>query len=157
MFETNSLRKYTLADQQARRTKLTNGKIKYCVSLFPMNKRSDYFCYCPVFRWCLSLGLKDESAWNLATNLGECVFRTLNEVRSGVSNSFDLKHPKALATTVSLTVVRTHDAIALFMVKDFKNHSAISGKHIKFVVQNNNSEELSTYKEWIVWKKSSRS
>jgi len=32
-----------------------------------------------------------------------------------------------------------------FMVKDFKNHSSINGEFIKFMVQNNNSDEVSTY------------
>ena len=98
------------------------------------------------FENALASGLKDESAWNLTTKLGECVFQTLNEVRSGVKNSFDLKHPKNLAATIWLTVGRTHDAMELFIVKDFKNHSAISGEYIQFVVQNNNSDELPTYK-----------
>ena len=31
------------------------------------------------------------------------------------------------------------------MMKDFKKHSSINGKHIKFMCQNNNSDEISTY------------
>ena len=33
-----------------------------------------------------------------------------------------------------------------FMLKDFKNHSSINGEFIKFMVQNNNSDEVSTYR-----------
>ena len=32
------------------------------------------------------------------------------------------------------------------MLKDLKNHSAINGAYIKFMVQNNNSDEVSTYR-----------
>ena len=32
------------------------------------------------------------------------------------------------------------------MLKDFKNHASISGEYIKFMCQNNNSDEISTYK-----------
>ena len=98
------------------------------------------------FEDALFSGLKDEVAWRLATTLGESVFRTLCKVRSGVSNSFDMKNPKRLAATVWLMVGRTHDAMQDFMVKDFKYHSAISGEYIKFMVENNNSDEISSYK-----------
>ena len=33
-----------------------------------------------------------------------------------------------------------------FMLKDFKYHSAINGEYIKFMVPNNNSDEVSTYR-----------
>ena len=99
------------------------------------------------FEDALFSGLRDEVAWRLATTLGESVFRTLSKVRSGVSNSFDMKNPKRLAATVWLMVGRTHDAMQDFMVKDFKYHSAISGEYIKFMVENNNSDEISSYKE----------
>ena len=33
-----------------------------------------------------------------------------------------------------------------FMLKDFKNHSSINGEFIKFMVQNNNSDEVTTYR-----------
>ena len=45
-----------------------------------------------------------------------------------------------------LTVGKTHDAMHEFMMKDFKNHSSINGEYIKFMCQNNNSDEISTYK-----------
>jgi len=34
-----------------------------------------------------------------------------------------------------------------FMVKDFQNHAAINGEYIKFMVHNNSSDDVSTYKE----------
>ena len=33
------------------------------------------------------------------------------------------------------------------MLKDFKNHPSISGEYIKFMCQNNNSDDVSTYKQ----------
>ena len=57
-----------------------------------------------------------------------------------------MKNPKRLAANVWLMVGRTHDAMQEFMVKDFKYHSAISGEYIKFIVENNNSDEISSYK-----------
>ena len=79
------------------------------------------------------------------TKLGECVFRTIYEVRSGVSNSFT-NEPKQMASVIWLAVGRTHDAMEEFMLKDFKNHSSINGEFIKFMVQNNNSDEVTTYR-----------
>ena len=93
----------------------------------------------------IEAGFKDEKAWCLTTKLGECVFRTIYEVRSGVSNSFT-NEPKQMASVIWLTVGRTHDSMEDFMVKDFKNHSSINGEFIKFMVQNNNSDEVSTYR-----------
>ena len=37
-----------------------------------------------------------------------------------------------------------------FMMKDFKNHSSVNGEYIKFMCQNNNSNEISTYKSDLV-------
>ena len=53
-------------------------------------------------------GFKDDKAWCLTNKLGECVFRTIYEVWSGVSNSFTNK-PKQMASAIWLTVSRTHD------------------------------------------------
>ena len=51
-----------------------------------------------------------------------------------------------MASVVWLTVGKTHDAMEEFMLKDFKDHSAINGACIKFMVQNNNSDKVSTYR-----------
>ena len=51
-----------------------------------------------------------------------------------------------MASLIWLTVGRTHDEMEEFMLKDFKDHSAINGAYIKFMVQNNNSDEVSTYR-----------
>ena len=86
----------------------------------------------------LGAGLGAGPSWCLSTRLGESVFRTLNEVRTGVSNSFNTKNPKELAAIIWLTGGRTHDAMEKFMEKDFQDHSAINGEYIKFMVHNNN-------------------
>ena len=39
-----------------------------------------------------------------------------------------------------------HDAMEEFMLKDFKDHSANNEAYIKFLVQNNNFDEVSTYR-----------
>ena len=75
-------------------------------------------------------GFKDDKAWCITTKLGECVFRTIYEVRSGVSNSFT-NEPKQMASVIWLTVGKTHDAMEEFMLKDFKNRSSINGEFIK--------------------------
>jgi len=64
-----------------------------------------------------------------------------------VSDSFNTGSRRKLAAIVWLTGGRTHDAMEKFMVKDFQDHSAINGKCIKFMVQNTNSEEVTTYRE----------
>ena len=51
-----------------------------------------------------------------------------------------------MASVIWLTDGITHDAMEEFMFKDFKNYSSISGEFIKFMVQNNNSDEVSTYR-----------
>ena len=51
-----------------------------------------------------------------------------------------------MASVIWLTDGNTHDAMEEFMFKDFKNYSSISGEFIKFMVQNNNSDEVSTYR-----------
>ena len=80
----------------------------------------------------IEAGLPVESAWGLTTKLVECVFRMLNESRP-VSDLFSFGNPKQLASTIWLTVEKTHDRIEEFMLKDFKNHSSISGEYIKFL------------------------
>ena len=92
----------------------------------------------------IKAGFHDDKAWCLTTKLGECVFRTINEVRSGVSNSFT-NEPKQMASVTWLTVGKTHDAMEEFMLKDFKDHSSIKGAFIKVMVRNKNSDEVSTY------------
>jgi len=51
-----------------------------------------------------------------------------------------------MASVIWLTVGKTHDAMEDFMLKDFKDHSSINGAFIKFMVQNNNLDEVSTYR-----------
>jgi len=51
-----------------------------------------------------------------------------------------------MASLIWLTVGRTHDEMEEFMLKDFKDHSAINGAYIKFMVQSNNCDEVSTYR-----------
>ena len=84
----------------------------------------------------IKAGFRDDTAWCLTTKLGECVIRTINEVQSGVSNSFT-NQPKQMASVIWLTVGETHDAMEEFMLKDFKDHSSINGAFIKVMVQNN--------------------
>jgi len=51
-----------------------------------------------------------------------------------------------MASVIWLTVGKTHDAMVEFMLKGFKDQSAINGAYIKFMVHNNNSEKGSTYR-----------
>ena len=51
-----------------------------------------------------------------------------------------------MASVIWLTVGKTHDAMEEFMLKGFKDHSAINGAYIKCMVHNNNSDEVSMYR-----------
>ena len=85
----------------------------------------------------ITAGFGDDKAWCLITKLGKCMFHTISEVWSGVSNSFT-NHPKQMDSVIWLTVRKTHDAMEEFMLKDFKDLSAINGVYIKYMIQNNN-------------------
>ena len=65
----------------------------------------------------IKAGLSSQQAWCLTTKLGECVFRTLQQSRAGVSNSIVLRDPRQIASVIWLTVEKTHDGIRLSMAK----------------------------------------
>ena len=92
-----------------------------------------------------SYGMSTQKAWNLGTRLGEVYFRSLHKKRSGVSQSFNTKNISRIAAAVWFAVGHTLDSMADFSNLEFKNHSVISGEYIKFMVQNNNKNEVSTF------------
>ena len=92
-----------------------------------------------------SYGMPTQKAWNLGTRLGEAYFRSLHKKRSGVSQSFNTKNISRIAAAVWFAVGDTLDSMADFSNLEFKNHSVISGEYIKFMVQNNNKNEVSTF------------
>ena len=92
-----------------------------------------------------SYGMPTQKAWNLGTRLGEAYFRSLHKKRSGVSQSFNTKNISRIAAAVWFAVGHTLDSMADFSNLEFKNHSVISGEYIKFMVQNNNKNEVSTF------------
>ena len=51
-----------------------------------------------------------------------------------------------MTSVIWMTIGQTHVAMEEFMLKDFKNHSAINGAYIKFMFQSNNSEKVSSYR-----------
>ena len=92
-----------------------------------------------------SYGMTTQKAWNLGTRLGEAYFRSLHEKRSGVSQSFNTKDITKIAAAVWFAVGHTLDSMEEFSNLEFKNHSVIAGEYIKFMVQNNNKNEASTF------------
>ena len=92
-----------------------------------------------------SYGMPTQKAWNLGTRLGKAYFWSLHKNRSGVSQSFDTKNISRIAAAVWFAVGHTLDEMAKFSALEFKNHSVISGEYIKFMVQNNNKNEVSTF------------
>jgi hypothetical protein len=92
-------------------------------------------------------GMSATQSWYLTTRLGEAYFRSLNRVRSGVSDSFETANQINMAGTVWYAVTRTLDIMEEFSSQDFKNHPSIAGEYIKFMVQNTNRDTASTFDE----------
>ena len=62
-----------------------------------------------------------------------------------MSQSFNTKNISKIAAAVWFGVGHTLDVMAEFSNLEFKNHSVISGEYIKFMVQNNNKNEVTTF------------
>ena len=83
--------------------------------------------------------MNKDTAWRLATHLGEAYFRELHTVRVGVLNTFsttgDDESKKQRAYQIWNVVGRTQDIMHQFYSKDFKNHEAISHEMTNYILR----------------------
>ena len=86
-----------------------------------------------------NMGMTKDTAWSLATRLGEAYFRELHTVRVGVLNTFstagDVESKKQRAAQIWNVVGRTQDIMHQFYAKDFKNHEAISHEMTNYILR----------------------
>jgi len=78
--------------------------------------------------------------------IGRVCILKIQETRSRVANYFVMGDPMQMASVIWLSVGKTHYGMQEFRMTDFKHHSSNKGEYIKCMCQNNNSDEISTYK-----------
>eukprot|EP00980_Cylindrotheca_fusiformis_P008365 scaffold1762_cov128-Cylindrotheca_fusiformis.AAC.4 len=82
-----------------------------------------------------SFGMTPARAFALATRLGDAFFRECHKVRASVADDLEAKNPRQVATALWYSVSKTLDVMMSFK-GSFKEHPAISGEYIQFIVQN---------------------
>ena len=91
-------------------------------------------------------GMPMDKAFRLTTRLLTAFFFKCSQARVGVLDSFGTMDLVNLAATVWFGVAKTLDITSDFAKYEYKNHPEIAGEYIKFIVQNTNSSEVSTFK-----------
>jgi hypothetical protein len=92
--------------------------------------------------------MKADKAWRLSTRLGDKVFREIFTVRAGVADGFEVTEgsdaKRAIQSSIWLHVSRTLDKTAEFARVNFSDHECISSEYVRFLVNNNDSSDVSS-------------
>ena len=95
------------------------------------------------------LGLPQQRAYVLATHLQSAAFHELFKSRVGVAYLFNTSDMPTISALVWYHNGLTLDRQAKFLADDFKGDAVISSEYVKFMVENNNSEDVSTFQDQV--------
>jgi hypothetical protein len=78
--------------------------------------------------------------WSLITRLASRILFEVSGPRNGVKQTFTTGKNELIAKQIFWAVLRSHDVMANFKDKSFKNDASVSAEYVKFLIMNTGME-----------------